>query len=382
MKIKTTRTSLANAVSRVSRAISASCANGKPVMGCILIEGRGGGIALTGSSDELLISTTLACEVAEPCACAVPSGLLNRLLSALPEGVVELDYDNASRRVEIRSDVGKTRLACLDAALYPKAFDSERVVRFTLSNTALREILRKVCYAMSADDSRKVIRNTLFAFGPDGLTAVATNGRMLAKVEYAGVTGGREGGGTIEILMPPAACSLLSDKAMLGGDGPVTIEIPEENRVYASFVCDGTRLRTKLFDDVYPNYKAVIPNAGERDVARIDRKRLLEAVERAAIFSPSGESGYVALTFENGSLKVESQKSDAGASVETMPLAYDGDTVRICLAGRYIVPVLKAIDDDEAEIYVAQPSAPVLIACSVPFIAVVMPMCTNEEERK
>jgi len=373
MQIETIKTTFANAVSRVSRVISASCANDNAAFGCVLIEGAEGKVKLTGTNGDILISTEIACEVSRPTSMAVPAGLLNKLLSALPEGVLQIAYDSKALKVEVKSSVGRTKIACVEPDKFPKAAEDDEMTSLAIQNAALREILRKTSYAASTDDTRKTLRNTLFALRADGLTAVATNGRLLAKVDYSrDMEGSLEG--DIEILVPPTACSLLADKAILGGDGVVRIEVPATNRVYAKFTCGDTVLRTRLFDDVFPSYGKVIP-ADSGTPATIDRQRLVDAIERASIFSPSGESGYVSLTFApDGSLRVESQKSEAGNSDETMQIDYKGGKVRMLVAKRYIMPILKAIDDDEVAIHISSGHSPLMVKCSIPFLAVVMPM--------
>lgn len=370
MNIKTTKTGFANAVSRVSRAISAS--SSLPSMGCVLIEGIKGGIRLTGTNGDIIIGTVLNCEVTEPVKMAVPAGILNKLLSALPEGVLDIGYDPLLLKVEVKSDVGRTKISCIDPNLFPSFKNEKDVATVTIQGNALREMLRKTGYAISNDDTRKALRNMLLSLRSDGLTAVATDGRILAKVEYSGAECDLDDG--IDILIPQSACPILADKSIIGAEGVVKIDVPKESRTYAKFTCGDTALRTILFDGVFPDYHRVIPEETENP-AKVDRSRLLEALERAAIFSPAGESGYVSLTFSpNGSLRVESQKSDAGHYDETMPLTYNGDEVRVLVAKRYVAPILKATDDDEVQFHIRNSSAPVLVTCSVPFVAVVMPM--------
>lgn len=382
MNIKTSRTILLGAVSRVSRAVGSSASSPNLIFGCILVEGHvDGRVSLTGANGDVTLATAIECEVTDPCKAAIPAGLFNRLLSALPEGAVELAYDPAQLRVEVRCDIGRTRISCVDPSLAPKPAKDGKCIECSVPAIVLREILRKTSYAMSQDDTRKTLRNTLFRLTPDGITAAATNGRILSEVKYGREIG--RGFESVEVLVPQATCNLLADRSVLGAEGDVAIRIPQDKRTHAVFSCGGTTLRTRLCDDIFPNYAAVIPPTSDTP-ATVERKRLMEAIERASIFSPSGEGGYVALTFDGNALKVESQKSESGDFHETIPVRYEGGRVRILLAKRYIEPILKATDDDEVLLHVISFKAPVLVTCSVPFIAVAMPVrdegAENEED--
>lgn len=374
MRIKTTKSTFASAVSRVSKAIGGGLASEIAVYGCVLIEGEEGGnrVKLTGTNSVDLISTYIACDVSEPSTMAIPAKLLNKFLSATPEGALEITYDSKALKVEIKSDVGRANITCVEPDKYYMPYEDENVTSLAISSVDLREILRKTSYAAATDDARKVIQNTLFALRSDGLTAVATNGRILVKVDLS-----RDMecsiDGDIQILLPPTTCSLLADKTILGGDGVVRIEVPTANHTYAKFVCGDTVLYSRLYDAPFPSYDKVIP-ADSETPATIERHRLIDAIERASIFSPSGESGYVSLTFADGSLHIESQKSDTGNSNEAIPIVYIGQKIRVLVAKNYIMPVLKAMADDKIAIHLVSESNPLMVKCSIPFLAVIMPI--------
>ena len=370
MIIKTTRTALYGAVSLVKKTTPGQ--SSYPALSCILFDGHADGrLTLTGTDGDTTLTAEIKCDIQEPCKAAIPAGLLCKLLFTLPEGAVELIYDPALRKATVKSSVGRTNIACIDEQHFPKPAPDGECIKCSIPTKALCEMLRKTSYAITPDILRKVLRNILMHITQDEITMVATNERLCAEVKHGIESSDKFE--DIEILLPATAYSLLEDKATFSQEGNVTISIPKEARTHATFTCGDTTLRTKLYDDVFPNYKAVIPAESETP-AIIDRKRLIEAIERASIFSPNGEGGYVALTLSANALTVESQRSDNGDSREVMPIKYSGETITVLVAKRYINPILRAIDDDEACAHIKSSNAAILITCSEQYVAVLMPV--------
>jgi DNA polymerase III subunit beta len=129
---------------------------------------------------------------------------------------------------------------------------------------------------------------------------------------------------------------------------------------------------TKLIDEIYPNYRQVIP-VDERQEILVDRQLLLDALDRARVMSMD-EAHSTKLIFSNGKLTVTSAASDIGEAKDEVPIKYSGEEIEILFDPAYVMDCLKAIDDDEVSINLADGHAPAVIKCSIPFIYVLMPL--------
>ena len=177
---------------------------------------------------------------------------------------------------------------------------------------------------------------------------VATDGRRLALVEH-------------EIEFPAAAEKdiILPSKVVaelqrsLSGDGEVKVKIEKSQD---SFNLGDTQIYSKLLDEIYPNYRQVIP-AKYREKVEIDRKLLLDALDRASVMTME-ESSSTRLTFDSNQLLVSSVAADIGEAKDIVPIKYSGEKIEIVFNPSYVKDPLKAIDEDEITIELTSGSTP------------------------
>jgi DNA polymerase-3 subunit beta len=231
----------------------------------------------------------------------------------------------------------------------------------------LHEMLRKTSYAASQDDTRRTLKGVLMSFKDEKLTMVATDGRRLALVEKEMEF---PKNAERDIVLPAKAVQEL--QRSLSGEGEVRISVQASK---ISFSLEGVKIYSKLIEDVYPNYRQVIPSACKECIA-VDRQLLLSALERVSVMTMD-EAHSTRLTFDANKLTVTSAASDIGEARDDVPIKYAGEKIDIMFNPNYVMDPLKAIDDDEITIELNNGSSPAVIRCSVPFLYVMMPLRIN-----
>ena len=124
----------------------------------------------------------------------------------------------------------------------------------TLEQPKLKEMLRKVSYAISTDESRFVLNGVFVKLDGSKIILVATDGRRLALAEEE-----IEGSVTGEFIVPSKATGELS--RLLSAAGEVSIR-QGETQVEFTLTQEGIepyKIYSKLVEGSYPNYKQVIP---------------------------------------------------------------------------------------------------------------------------
>ena len=332
----------------------------------ILLEAKEKKLYLTTTDIDISIRCVVDCEVENEGSTTLPAKLLLNTIAKAPEGMVEVEVDSQDRAV-IRAGSSTSKISGMSVIDYPTLPKDSDSFEYVLPQITLREMLRKTAYAASQDDTRKTLKGVLMSFKGGKLTMVATDGRRLALVEHE-----------IEIpvdaekdvILPSKVVSELQRSLTNEGDVRITIE-----KTQIAFKMGNTKVYSKLLDEVYPNYRQVIPEfCAER--INVDRQLLLSALDRASVMTME-ESNSTRLTFEANQLIVSSRAAEVGEVRDIVPIKYDGAKIDIVFNPNYVMDPLKAIDEDEITIELNDGTKPALIKCSIPFLYVMMPLRIN-----
>lgn len=364
MKIKIIRSKFLEGLKKVQNIVAGK--GSLQIIQNAMIEAEDGKLNLVTTDLDISIKSTVDCEVVESGATTLPVRLLFSTISSCAEGVVELESD-VQDRARISAGSASFKLSGMNVSDFPALPSAEDAFAYTLPQATLREMLRKTAYAVSQDETRKTLKGVLMSFKEGKLTMVATDGRRLALVEH-------------EVEFPAAAERdiILPSKVVaelqrsLSGDGDVKVTI-EKSQV--SFNLGYTQIYSKLLDEIYPNYRQVIPTSSREKIV-VDRKLLLDALDRASVMTVE-ESSSTRLTFEANQLLVSSVAVDIGEAKDIVPIKYSGEKIDIVFNPTYVKEPLKAIDEDEVTIELNNGSSPAIIRCSVPFLYVMMPLRIN-----
>ena len=364
MKIKIIRSKFIEGLKKVQNIVAGK--GSLQIIQNAMLEANDGKLSLVTTDMDISIKSTVDCEVVEAGVTTLPVKLLFSTISSCAEGVVELETD-FQERARISAGSAAFKLSGMNVADFPALPSTENAFAYELPQATLREMLRKTSYAVSQDETRKTLKGVLMSFKEGKLTMVATDGRRLALVEH-------------EIEFPAAAEKdiILPSKVVselqrsLSGDGEVKITI---EKTQVAFNLGETQIYSKLLDEIYPNYRQVIPQSCSQKI-EVDRKLLLDAIDRASVMMME-ESSSTRLTFDSNQLLVSSVAADIGEAKDIVPIKYSGEKIEIVFNPSYVKDPLKAIDEDEITIELNNGSSPAIIRCSVPFLYVMMPLRVN-----
>lgn len=337
MKIKIQKAKFLDALKKVQSAANAKTT--MPILANVKIEAKEGIIALTTTNLDLTQYTEVDCDVAEIGAITVPMKMLFSIVCAMVDGEVEMELCKEKMRIKCGNYVTHVGTKAVDE--FPVIENADAEMTFNMTKKHLRDLLRKTSYAMSADDTRKIFKGTLFEFSNKGIRCVAADGKRLAVAENDGEYGCTE---QMQYIVP--ALAIQSILKFVEGDGDVVIEATKNQM---RFFADGgaDKIITRLVDGVYPNYMQVVPNNAEK-IAKVDRQDLIGAVERVSVMATRTDLS-IKMTFADNRLLVEVKGDDFCDAHDEIPVKYDGEKVEIIFNPKYVADVLRASDADEME---------------------------------
>lgn len=335
----------------------------QPILQNVLLEANGKDLRMTTTDLDISIRATCACEVQEQGVSTLPVKVLFSAVSSVAEGVVEIEID-AHEHGKLSAGNATFKIVGLPESEFPRLPTDEEAYAYNIEQKKLKNMLRRVSYASSQDDTRRTLKGVLMSFKDEKLTVVATDGRRLALCEDEVEFPQSE---EKDIVLPSKTVNEL--QRSLGEEGTVEIKV---QKTQISFKLENTIIYSKLIDDAYPNYRQVIPKETSQQIT-VDRQLLIDALGRASVMTMD-EAHSTKLIFEESKLVVTSAANSVGEAKDMVPIKYAGEKIEIMFNPTYVLDPLKAIDDDEVNILLNDGHSPAVIKCSIPFLYVLMPL--------
>jgi len=361
MKLKVIRSNFLESLKAVQNIVGGK--GNLPILQNVLIECDEKKVVLTTTDLDISIKAECECEILERGSTTLPVRLLLNAVQKVVEGNIEIEVDT-KERATISAGNAKFKLVGLSEKEFPKLPSEDEEYGYTIPQNLLKEMLRKVSYAASQDDTRRTLKGVLMSFKDSKLKMVATDGRRLALVQNE-LEFSKEA--ERDIVLPSK--TVLELQRSLAGDGDISIGV---NKSQICFKLSGITIYSKLIDETYPNYNQVIPTDTAEHIS-IDRQMLLDALDRASVMTMD-EAHSTKLIFSSGKLTVTSAASDIGEAKDEVAIKYAGEKIEIIFNPVYVMDPLRVIDDDEVTININDGHSPAVIKCSSPFIYVLMPL--------
>ena len=204
---------------------------------------------------------------------------------------------------------------------------------FTVDRNAFVDTVAHVGRAASKDESRPVLTGVLVELGEGTVTMAATDSYRLSVKEsqLPGATG------EVQAIVPARA---LAEVARIATGDSLEVSV-QENQVL--FGMDGIWLSARRIDGQFPNYRQLLPQTFEHEVA-ISKEELLEVIRRTALMAQRNLP--VRLSFEEGSLTLAAQTQDVGEARESMPVEFHGERLEIGFNPEFLRDGVESVEGD------------------------------------
>src|SRR6266545_1050653 len=306
-----------------------------PILSHVLIEAvKGDQFHVSATDLDVSVTSVHPCEVLKEGKVAVPAKQLFEIAKALPE------KDALLRRaqnnwLEVKSGAAEFRIVGLAADDFPALPRFEKIQLVTIEPRSLLEMIELTAFAASSDETRYNLNGVFFEQSPGGLRTVATDGHRLSLAERP-----LEGDFHLKkgVILPRKGLSEMKKLLLEAAEGETKLGFVENSAVMQR---PSVKLVMRLIEGVFPDYRQVIPKAGEK-AFQVGRERLLDTLRRISLLS-TDKAHAVKLELQAGQLRVLSQNPDLGEAKEEVPVEYRGEPLKIGFNARYLMDVLQAL---------------------------------------
>jgi DNA polymerase-3 subunit beta len=367
MRVITTKQALVDCLGIVTKAVSSR--SSIQVLSGVLVEAGDDGTILSATDMEISIRAPLEGRVDRPGSLVVPARLLADIARNLPVGDVDLDQPPGESYVEIRAAGAVFDLHSLAAADFPQlplcVGD-----RFDINKEAFVETVERVAPSASRDQTRPVLTGVLIHFSKNSVRMVATDSYRLS-VKETPIDSSLST--SLEVITPARTLLELARIAAPASDDTISI-VPTDNQIL--FEVAGIALVSRLIDGQFPNYRQLIPETFDHEVA-IDQDELLEAVRRVGLLAQKNTP--LRLRFSENTLSVSAESQDVGKAQDTMPVPYSGEELEIGFNPEFLEAGVAAVKESPIYLRFISPLRPGLLkGAADDFLYLVMPIRLNE----
>lgn len=373
MELKIATQELARALARSQGIVEKKST--MPILSHVLLEAKKGDELHVSATDlDIAVSGEHKCEVLKEGGVAVSAKHLYEIVKSLPEVSVTLKKA-ANNYLEVRSGQAEFRIVGLPAEDFPALPRFDKVPFVSVDSQILLGLIDRTAFAVSSDETRYNLNGVFFEPAEGCIRLVATDGHRLTLAESS-ISGDfrlKKG-----VILPKKGLSEL--RKLLSEAGESGEEKAQSDLGFvessAIFRRPGVVLVMRLIEGVFPDYRQVIPKAGDK-VITLGRQRFLDTLKRVSLLS-SDKAHAVKLELAQSSLRVLSQNPDLGEAKEEVPVDYQGEPLKIGFNARYLTDVLQVLITDDVTLEMADDLSPCIVRpagdTAAAYTAVIMPM--------
>lgn len=363
MKISCSKADLLKGINIVSRAVPNK--SSMAILECILIDASGESIRLIANDMELGIETVVYGNIEEPGIVALDAKIFSDIARKLAEDTVYIETGDGMKTL-IKCAKSKFNIigkSGEDFSYLPK-LEKNRPV--TVSQLTLKDVVRQTIFSTSENDSNRVMSGELFEINENLLRVVSLDGHRISirNVELS------ESYDSVSAIVPAKALSEVMK--ILPGDADSNVDI-YINKKYICFEFDSSIIVSRLIDGSFFKVDSVISNNFETKFS-IYKKDLLDCIERSSVFLREGDKKPIIMTVKDGQMNLRIQ-SFIGSMDEDLEIEKTGADIMIGFNPRFFSDALKAIDDDEIDVYMINSKSPCYVKdADENYIYVILPV--------
>lgn len=323
----------------------------------IFLEAKSGQLTMVGNNLEMSIKAVCNdLQIKDEGEIVLPVEFIE-ILKQAPEESIEIKINQEELRAEVKSGQAVFILYGMNPEEFP--LNNYEITpdrdKISYSSRELKNILKKITFAVSQDESKPSFKGVLLEIDEDNICFIASDTYRLA---YLKTTRNIKKVQPLRILIPGKA---LNEIMRMIDDSDEIIECTCSDKdiifYYRQFM-----IYCRLLDDKFPNLKNIFP-ADYVSKIKLNTRLLEKAIARASLLA-GGYNHMISLQINNTSLKIESG-SEVGRMNEILEIKdKEGDDLQeILLNVRYFLDPLKVLDEEYIEIEFNGAYGPCIFNC-------------------
>lgn len=318
------------------------------ILSGLLIEAKDGYLIFSSTDFDISIETKLQTNVKEDGAIVIGSNLFGNIVRKLPNTEVHLKTSGSN--LEIKADHIEYSLTGMDVNEFPTLPKVEEDNFISLSSDRFIRAINHTLFSTSVDDTRPVLMGVLMEIKDSFINFVSLDGYRLSRIKFP------YNGDCVDKSSIIPANSLSELIKVLPEDDVIEIsEVPG----HMLFEFGQTKFYTRLLEGNFIDYESILASDYSSS-ANMDRRSILDALDRISIIATDGKAKLVKLSFTEKKLEMRSN-TEIGEGYELLPIEKDGEDLNIAFNNSYLSEGIRTIDSKDIKINFKGPVDPITV---------------------
>lgn len=347
MNIICSKQKLQEGISIVTKAITGKTT--MPVLEGIYIKATKEGLTLIGSDIDVSIETKVEADVIQEGSIVIDSRIFSEIIRKLPNSEVKIEISE-NDLIQITCEKSVFNLVFMNSSDYPSLPSINEDISVEVPQNLLKNMIKGTSFAIAPDETRPILQGILFEVKNRELNLVALDGyRLAVRNELLDVDN------NIEVVIPGKT---LNEVSKILEDNNDIVKITFTNN-HILFNINNTKIISRLLDGKFVNYVSLLPQEYKL-LVNVKKQELQQGIERASLMAKDGNSNLIRLDVQEDILVITSN-SQLGKVREEVNINLQGEGVQIAFNSRYLLDVLKNMEDDDVVIEMTSSVSPCVI---------------------
>ena len=301
----------------------------------IYISANNTDLTLIGSDMDVSIQTKVNADIIESGEIVIDAKIFGEIIRKLPNSLIKLETIE-NQLVRITCEKSVFDVVYMNTTEFPQLPNINEDLKISVNQNILKNMIKGTVFAIAQDETRPILQGILFEVKNKNLNLVALDGYRLAiRSEFLDTDI------DIEVVIPGKT---LNEVSKILEDTDQIVDITFTNN-HILFNLEKTKIISRLLEGKFINYSSLLPKE-HKLLVDVKREDLQNAIERASLMAKDGNTNLIKLDFKQDTLVISSN-SQLGKVREEIAIKLQGEEINIAFNSRYLLDVLKNIENEE-----------------------------------
>lgn len=319
-----------------------------PILEGIYIQTNQSTLTLIGSDTDVSIQTSVEAEIIEGGSIVIDAKIFGDIIRKLPNSTIKIETIDQLIRITCEKSVFE--VVYMNTNEFPELPEVNENLKISVNQNILKNMIKGTSFAIAQDETRPILQGILFEVKNKNLNLVALDGYRLAiRSEFLDTDI------NMEVVIPGKT---LNEVSKILEDTEEIVDITFTNN-HILFNLEKTKIISRLLEGKFINYNSLLPEEHKLFV-NVNRQELQNAIERASLMAKDGNTNLIKLELQQDNLIIKSN-SQLGKVREEISIKLQGEEIQIAFNSRYLLDVLKNVEDNEVVMKMTSSISPCVI---------------------